>query len=217
MDSGSIDHQVTYVADLALHAEIRRRLPHHRVVTRLLRSTYFDSVERDLYRRGISLRERCAIRKNGKVGPVTIEAKIPTSDGLRRVSGPAARLAVVEAMCTENILRTDISEQTANDFQPVAVQMKTRQLFLVSGSTFAPQFVVALDFADASMTDVAIGGKSQTRYEIETQIFTALPWTKKVSAPRIELFRDFCVQLELDFNLCRATESGYQAISMSLA
>jgi hypothetical protein len=203
-DFGSIDHQVTYLADAALQAAIRTGLPHHRVVHRVLRTTYFDSPEHELHHRGVTLRERCRVRKDGTLGPVKIEAKIPSATGLRRVAGPQARLAVADALGGGTVGRNVVG-----GLHPVAVQTKTRQLLLVAGARVAPQFVVALDEADV---EVETGGQHQHRLEIETQIFTALPWTKRVNAARVERFSSFCRQLELDFGLRLATESGYHAI-----
>lgn len=194
---GSIDHQVTFLADAALQAAIRNGLPHHRIVHRVLRTTYFDSPDHELHLRGVTLRERCQVGKDGTLGPAKIEAKIPSCNGLRRVAGPEARLAVADV----------VGRDAAAGLQPVAVQTKTRQLLLVAGPAFAPRFVVALDDAE-----VEVGGQHQLRLEIEAQIFTALPWTKRVDARRVERFHSFCRQLELDFGLRLASESGYHAI-----
>ncbi len=192
-----IDHQVTYVASPELHAHIRSQLAYHRIVNRVLRTSYLDSAAHDLHRRGITLRERCSIAKNGKLGVLKVEAKIPSSDGLLRVSGSQARQAVV------NIIGSV-------ELQTVAAQTKTRQLLLVSGRFFAPDFVVALDVAD-----VEANGNRTQRHEVETQIFTSLPWTMRVSPDRVERFHQFCQQLEHDFTLARATQSGYRAITMN--
>jgi CYTH domain len=199
MDQGLIDHQVTYSADFALQAGIRQRLGHHRSVHRVLRSTYFDSPEEDLYRRGITLRERSTIGAKAKA---KVEAKIPSSGGLKRFSGSTAHAAIADAVGSIVVER----------LQPVAIQMRTRELLLCAGSFFAPQFVVALDVAD-----VEFNGRHQQRFEIEAQIFTALPWTKRVSERRVDRFRQFCWQLELDFNLRRAAESEYEAIVVNAA
>jgi CYTH domain len=194
MNIGAIDHQVTYSADTAIHDRVRNGLSHHRIVHRVLRSTYFDTADLDLYHRGITLRERSTVDKNGVAGDAKVEAKIPTEDGLNRVAGEAARTEVAK-------LVGDVV------LSPVAVQTKTRALLLTGGFVLAPQFVVALDVAE-----VAVGPDRQRRYEIEAQIFTSLPWTKRVTAQRVERFEKFCQQLELDFDLSPASESGYVAI-----
>jgi hypothetical protein len=194
MDIGAIDHQVTYSADKALHDRVQGGLSHHRIVHRVLRSTYLDTADLDLYHRGITLRERSTVDKNGIAGVAKVEAKIPSEVGLNRVAGEAARTAVAK-------LVGDVV------LSPVAVQTKTRALLLTGGFVLAPQFVVALDVGE-----VEVGSDRQRRYEIEAQIFTSLPWTKKVTAERIERFQKFCQQLEIDFDLSPASESGYLAI-----
>jgi hypothetical protein len=194
-----VDHQVTFLADSRLHALIRERLEHHRVINRVLRTTYFDTPERDLFHRGVTLRERAAVRKNGTLGPAKTEAKVPTQNGLSRTAGKHAHGAVVEVFGSDVINPTRL--------RPVATQTKTRQLLLVSGTAYAPDFVVALDVADAE-----VGAHRSQRFEIEAQLFTALPWTKRVIAERLERFHCFCQQLETNFGLERAPESGYHAI-----
>jgi CYTH domain len=199
LDPRSVDHQITYVANQADHAELRQKLEHHRIVKRVLRTTYLDTPQRDLYDRGITLRDRSTVKKDGTLGPVKTEAKIPTSDGLIRTAGSRALAAVAE------IVGADVVN--AASLRPVAIQTKTRQLLLVSGHVLSPEFVVALDTADAE-----VGSHRSQRLEIEAQIFTALPWTRRVDSARVERFHAFCRQLEVDFGLVRATESGYQAV-----
>jgi hypothetical protein len=196
MNRMSVDHQVTYAADPTLHALVRERLSHHRIIHRVLRSTYLDTPSRDLYHRGITLRDRASVRTNGTLGSVKTEAKIPTAHGLSRTSGSDAHSAVTELLGSD-----------AAKLRPVAFQTKTRQLLLVSGRALAPDFVVALDQAEAE-----VDSHRSQRFEIEAQIFTALPWTKRVTAQRVERFDAFCRQLELDFGLVRAVESGYHAV-----
>jgi CYTH domain len=195
----TVDHQVTYLADPAVHAVVLQGLVHHRVVHRVLRTTYLDTPERDLFQRGITLRDRCVVKKSGTLGTAKTEAKVPTEHGLSRSTGSAAHAAVAQAVGVDLV--------NAVRLRPVATQTKKRTLLLVSGRAFAPDFVVALDVADA-----AIGSHRSQRFEIEAQIFTALPWTSRVTKQRIERFHAFCRQLETDFGLFRAAESGYQAI-----
>ncbi len=193
-DIGRIDHQVTYSADAAVQAELRERLEYHGKLKRVLRSTYLDTAELDLYQHNITLRERSTVRKNGELSHSKTEAKVPSVDGLVRTSGSAALAAVADVVGTTSL-------------QPVAVQTKTRRLLFVEGTRLAPDFVVALDRAD-----VEVGAVRSHRYEVEVQIFTSLPWTKQVDAARVERFHRFCQQLEADFGLQRAPESGYEAI-----
>ncbi len=200
--SGSIDYQVTYWADAALQATVRATLPHHRIVHRVLRTTYLDSPNYDLHRLGITLRERCRVTSDGTLGSVTTEAKIPTDNGLQRVGGDEARAAV------SNMLGADVAAL----LRPVAVQTKTRELLLAGGWALAPQFVVALDTAD-----VSIAKQNQQRCEMEAQIFTALPWTKRVDARRVTRFDAFCRKIEADFGLRTMAESGYHAIMANAA
>jgi hypothetical protein len=54
------------------------------------------------------------------------------------------------------------------------------------------------------------------RYEIELQLFTALPWTSRVDAARVERFVAFCRAIEQNCSLVRARRSGYQAIPKEL-
>ncbi len=196
-DSSEIDYQVTYVGTSALHRELRARLAHHHVIHRVMRTTYFDTPNYELHRRGITLRDRSTLAKNGKVGAPTTEAKIPGEIGLKRLSGAAAREAIQQQI-GQAVL------------QPVATQTKTRQLLLAGGRRFAPQFVVALDVAESD-----VNGVLEQRDEVEAQIFTALPWTKQVDAGRVDRFHEFCRQLEDDFDLSPARTSGYQAIMMA--
>lgn len=190
----SIDHQVTYSVDLSRHEDIATHLRCHWSVNRVLRTTYFDTAQNDLVHRGITFRQRSAIGNNGDIGAPKTEAKIPTNDGLLRVAGAEARRAISEVIGDSSL-------------DPVAVQTKNRRLLLVSGKRVAPQFVVALDVAD-----VEVGSCRQQRLEVEAQLFTALPWTKRVTASRVGRFEAFCHQLELDFGLSPAAVSGYQAI-----
>jgi hypothetical protein len=192
----SVDHQVTYLADPTLQALLRERLKHHRIIDRVLRTTYLDTPGRDLHRRGITLRDRATVRTNGTLGSVKTEAKIPSTNGLTRTTGSVAHAAVTKTLGSDAAL-----------LRPVAFQTKTRQLLLVSGRAFAPDFVVALDKAEAE-----VGSHRSQRFEIEAQIFTALPWTKRVTAQRVQRFDAFCRQLELDFGLVRSPESGYHAV-----
>ncbi len=199
VDPSLIDHQVTYWADAALHNEILKRLDRHRVVKRTLRTTYLDTVEHHLFHGGITLRDRATVGKKAKLGHVKTEAKVPTAAGLQRTSGVQAHAAVA-AVLGANVV-------SAEQLRPSAIQTKTRQLLLVSGRAFAPEFVVALD-----TVDVEVGSERVQRLEVEAQIFTALPWTKNVDTQRVARFDDFCRKLELDFGLRRAEDSGYQAI-----
>lgn len=193
-DHCSIDYQVTYRVGPSRHEDITTHLRSHWTIERVLRTTYFDTDQKDLHRRGITFRERSSIGKDGDIGAPKIEAKIPTTDGLLRVAGAEARRAVSEVIGDSSM-------------GPVAVQTKNRRLLLVAGVRVAPQIVVALDVAD-----VEVEGCRQQRLEVEAQIFTSLPWTRRVTTARVGRFEAFCRQLELDFSLTPAAVSGYQAI-----
>jgi hypothetical protein len=198
-NTATVDYQVTYAANAALHTKLRQRLDHHRLVKRVLQTTYLDTPQRLLFQRGITLRDRVQVKPNGSLSTAKTEAKIPGTDGLLRTAGPEAHAAVAKEVGAHAV--------AAENLRPVATQTKTRQLLLVGGSSLSPDFVVALDTAET----VVDGYRSQ-RCEIEAQLFTALPWTSRVTPERVERFHAFCRQLERDFDLVAVDESGYHAI-----
>lgn len=195
-----VDHQVTYGATPELQELVRGRTKAGQPtvsIDRTLESVYFDADGLPLYRQGAMLRERGRSGRSKR----TTEAKLPSESGLLRLKGDAARLAA-----------SDLAG--GRDLGPVATQTKHRRLLLVPGtrSRFAPDFVIALDRATVN----ASGVDQPDRFEIELQLFTALPWTSSVDSDRLRRFHDFCRTCEADFGLVPSPTNGYQAIPEEL-
>lgn len=194
----ALDHQVTYGADSNTHHDLLANLDHHRLVTRTLVTSYLDTPDLRLHREGVTLRQRRRASRWRGQRRVRTEAKIPSPSGLRRYAGDEAQAAVVA-------IAGDAS------LSPVAVQTKSRKLLLAGGSALAPDFVVALDEAQ-----IEANGATDSRLEVDAQLFTALPWTKAIDDQRLDRFANFCRKLESDHGLRPAELSGYQAIGIDL-
>jgi len=190
----AIDHQVTYLATPQLQQMVRKGVRRRLSIQRTLESTYFDAKGLPLYRSGAMLRERGRAGRDKR----RTEAKLPSGHGLLRLKDDAALTAAWARADHRQLL-------------PVATQTKARHLVLVPGTRtiLAPDFVIALDHA--TVTGHA-RDEQHERYEIELQLFTALPWTAKVDDERVERFHEFCRSCEADFGLVPANHSGYQAI-----
>ncbi len=202
-EDGGLDHQFTYDADAAMHTQVRSNLKHWASVKRVLRTTYLDTENFDLLHAGITLRHRSTIGKAGKVGTPHTEAKIPTEQGLVRISGLQAVRAVADTL--------GLDLESTNALHPVAMQTKSRRLLFASGSPLAPDFVVALDVADSE-----VDGQHFERHEIEAQLFTLVPWRKEVDTNRLARFDQFRLRLEREFGLEARPSAGYELV-MELA
>lgn len=180
-------------------------------VDRTLVTCWFDTADRHLHSRDAML--RCRGRKTGDAAPTKwkVEARLPSSDGMVRVSGatcPEPDLPGVDDAVTAVLPLVD-----GEPFAPVAFQTKTRHLLLAHRSIFgslSPEFVIALD-------EVEVRGRTGPtivahRHEVELQIFTQLPWTRRVDPGRTSRFESFVAAMEEQFSLVPASVSSYQAV-----
>ena len=249
--SEPVDHQVTYVADPDLHRQIQNAVGEKLCVTTASKSrsfrlsdkigpfpvnprlatTWFDTVDRELFDGGAMLRCRGRLgrSRNGSAGRPSswrVEARIPGLTGMRRIRG--GKIATPGHLLLEpddpavRAVRELVGDRPLH---PAAEQVKTRRL-LFAGSAMAaswrPDFVIALDEAVVRPASIATGvtptnqRPAHTRNEVELQIFTQLPWGRVVDAPRLDRFERFRDALEERFGLRRAAAASYQATPIEM-
>lgn len=192
----AIDHQLTFAASPAIHEKIRVALGGPRLQRKLI-TRYFDTPDLLLHRSGATFRKRASVGSASE----TVEAKVPTKEGLLRTSGDEAASAIAA-----------ISGDAPLD--EVAQQTKVRQLHFLGHprlGRLAPDVVVALDHAT-----ITTGPVETERVEVELQIFTKLPWTAKVDSRRLARFQQVSADFANRFALLTAEVSGYQAIDLEL-
>ena len=173
-----------------------------------LESEYLDTPEGQLARTGSILRARTRYRKGGKVQEIELEAKTPGQGGSVRVKGATFDSAEGWQSHREEILRGSedaavclarrlVGEQV--ELVPSSWKRTHRLLFGVARKKplglgwLHPCFVLSLDTSSSP--------DSPRWHVLEPQIFTKLPWMKKVTPQRLEQFHELCRQLEKLFQL----------------
>lgn len=231
----AIDHQRTYFADPELHSQILasvgetiapQRGPEYLVRRRLgpvnldrtLITWYFDTEELDLYRSGAMLRCRGRQGSGGEL-PATglIESRFPGGSGLQRTVGTEQPFQRSISNLEDSAVASVSDLIGGRPLHAVASQKKNRQLLFASFGTlgkYRPEIVIAVD--DVQLESLRDTSRQSNRREVEIQIFTKLPWLKRVDKSRVERFEVFSAEAEKRFALVTADSSSYQAVSMEI-
>lgn len=193
-------------------------------------TTYFDTDTLELAAADHMLRARGRLTGNGKVKGIELEAQLAGAHSRERVSGgtfkqdgweegQAEILAGRSKDPAVRAVQDDVLE--GRPLLPVAEKEKTRTLLFAHPVGLLPaplqrlrkpELVIALDEVKAHGR---VGAQRQTSgREVEVQIFTKLPWQKKVrdaQDERIALYRSLCAHLEREHGLVPDQRSAYAA------
>lgn len=197
------------------------QVKHYKTIT--LDTEYLDTADHKLLDARAELRARTRT-DNGKLKDIEVEAKIPVEPGseLRaRVKGaefddPAAWQAQrAQMMAPDSDDKAVSLAQTITGKDPLATvahKNVVRELFLLTpkfppllGSVI-PQFVMSLDTITANRPGEA---PTDSWHAVEPQIFTKLPWTKKVTEERIAQFEDLSSQLSSQLGVQESQQTTY--------
>ena len=198
-----------------------------------LDTEFFDTAQREVLEGGGMLRTRTRFKKTGgsEVKEIDVEAKIPAkgSDFLDRAKGASFentadwKAQQTEIMTGKGDNAVALAHQlTAPDavFEPVACKDSMRELFFVSPTTpligrLNPGFLVMIDSNQTRPAEEPRpgqpGAQPHEEYHVVTpEIFTKLPWGKKITPDRIAEMEDLSRQLSQEFHLTESTQSAYQ-------
>lgn len=194
-----------------------------------LEADYMDTPDEALLDANGMLRARTRYKKPGsdQVKDIQVEAKLPIpgeDDPSKRARIKGAEFdskddwnsAKEEILSTESsdaavgVTRTALAKGQA--LSEVAKKTTMRDLFLVSPAipvvgALAPAFVISLD----SISAVSADGAEEAHWKrMEPQVFTKLPWTKKVDENRVARFEDLSAQVSEELGLTEVKENPYQ-------
>lgn len=227
----TIDHQRTYVADADLHDRllasvgetitppgghpysVRRRIG-LLGLDRTFVTWYFDTEELDLHRGGAMLRCRGRQRPGGEL-PATglIEARIPERLGMQRIVGSQQPFQHFVHDSADPAVAGVSHLINDRPLRAVASQIKDRRLLFAASGALAwsrPEIVISVD--DVQTKGLLDAKQRSNRREAELQIFTKLPWTRRVDDARVDRFKAFADEAESKFGLARADAASYQAV-----
>ncbi|MEW6280007.1 MAG: hypothetical protein AB1758_15365, partial [Candidatus Eremiobacterota bacterium] len=194
-----------------------------------LDTEYYDTPDRALLAGGGMLRARTRFDKLGADGvkDIEVEAKLAAPGGTARVKGSEFDAPTAWETQKPGILgpdsndaavqfaRTVVGEQAV--LQPTAWKNTQRELFLVTPDTLLgrvkPGFILSLDTISVRGTPEGRpgpGGAPDAYHAFEPQIFTKLPWTKKVTPERVAQFHELREQLATRLGLSEVHESAYE-------
>lgn len=191
-----------------------------------LDTEYFDTPDKKLLDAGGLLRARTRLKEPGgdQVKDIELEAKLPTKGGTARVKGStfdnaeewnAQRAEILTGKGDKAVGLARYAAGKDAAFVPVAWKNTARELYLVSPNKplgigrLQPSFVLSLDTSSVRDQASKPEGEVPTWNVLEPQVFTKLPWTKKVTVGRLAQFEDLSRQLAESENLKEAPQAGY--------
>lgn len=197
-------------------------------------TTFYDTANKDILNSGGMLRTRTRYKSVGgeAIKDIDLEAKMPNADGSPyndRAKGAsyktpeewnadAANTLASRGDNAVNLART-VAGKTA-PLEPVISKNSERELFFVSPNTpiigrLAPSFLVMIDKNETRPVDEPRKGQPGAQphedyFVVTPEIFTKLPWTKKITPDRIAQMEDLADQLADEYHLTESTQSAYQ-------
>ena len=201
-----------------------------------LETDYMDTPNGTLLEAQGMLRARTRYQKPGsdQVKEIEVEAKLPipgVDDPSKRARIKGAEFGSKEAWEAAKgdvlspqssdpaveVTRTALAKGEA--LSKVAQKTTVRDLFLVSPAVplvgaLAPAFVISLDSISATSAD---GTEKAEWKRMEPQVFTKLPWTKKVDEDRLARFDDLVGQVSESLGLTEVKENPYQETMAKLS
>lgn len=191
---------------------------------------FFDTPDRKILNGGGMLRARTRYELDGDgIKGIDIESKVPPakpSPYQDRAKGASFK-SMEEWKSKQSYLLSPESTDPAvrlgrtlaakdDPIESVAYKHSLRELFLASPTDqwlgyFKPQFILSLDTNSMrGPQDPRPTGPVGNEYHVLTpQVFTKLPWTKKVTPERVERLQDLCQQLSQEFQINEVGMSPY--------
>jgi hypothetical protein len=218
----SLDGQKVTLTDADGHG---RKYAIHRFMSVGFDMEFLDTPNRDLLARGGLLRARTRFKSSGEVKNVDVEAKLPAAGSAyaNRVKGGSFKSAEEWQTARAGLLASGSSDKAVElartqagpslPLDTVVWKKTQRELYFVT-PTFPPllgrldpSFLVSVD--TNTVRDSADGAPKATYTVLQPQIFTKLPWTKKITPQRVQRFEDLSRQLSSRLGLTEATQTPY--------
>ncbi len=221
-----LDGQVYQVADQDGKTS-KVRLRHFKTIDQV--TEYFDTPDRQIRAQGGMLRARTQLEEDGSVKEIEVESKMPVGDqgergrvkGSEFESSQSFEAAKAQLLSPETndpavyFARRNLTENAT--LEPAFIKHTNRQLFLAGPAVplvgwLMPQFIISVD--NVSTTEPGDTQEKAHYQVIEPQIFTKLPWLKKISESRRAQFEDLARQIAERNRLTEVTQTAYEEASV---